>query len=230
MNTKVLAVVTNQPTYGTDTHHTGLWLSELVHFYDALTKAGFEVDIVSPAGGRVPLDPRSTSPIGLDKIARGYRDDPEFMARLDDTQSIEDVDPADYAAIFYTGGHGVMWDFPDNVALQDASRQIYENGGIVSSVCHGACGLLNITLSDGTLLVEGRTLTGFATVEERIAMVKNRVPFLLEDELRSRGAHYVKGRIPMTSFVTADGRLITGQNPYSTKEVSEQIVHALRAA
>jgi putative intracellular protease/amidase len=154
--------------------------------------------------------------------------DRAFMSSLDHTRKAADVDPAEYAAIFYTGGHGVMWDFPGSAALQQVARDIYENGGVVSSVCHGACGLLNITLSDGSLLVEGRTVTGFSTAEERVAMVKSRVPFLVEDEFRKRGANYVKATIPMTPFATADGRLVTGQNPVSTKVVTAKIIETLR--
>ncbi|MEU1408204.1 type 1 glutamine amidotransferase domain-containing protein [Streptomyces sp. NPDC005728] len=222
---KILAVVTNQATYGTNPHRTGLWIAELVHFYDGVRQAGFEVDIVSPEGGQVPLDPRSVRT--ADKGVREYMNDRAFMSNLDHTSKAADVDPAQYAAIFYTGGHGVMWDFPGNAALQQVAREIYESGGVVSSVCHGACGLLNITLSDGSLLVEGRTVTGFSTTEERVAMVKSRVPFLLEDEFRKRGANYVKNTIPMTPFATADGRLVTGQNPFSTKVVTAKIIETL---
>ncbi|GAA4547496.1 MULTISPECIES: type 1 glutamine amidotransferase domain-containing protein [Streptomyces] len=223
---KILAVVTNQSTYGTNPHRTGLWIAELVHFYDRVRQAGFEVDIVSPEGGQVPLDPRSVRL--ADKEVRKYMNDRAFMSSLDHTRKAADVDPAEYAAIFYTGGHGVMWDFPGSAALQQVARDIYENGGVVSSVCHGACGLLNITLSDGSLLVEGRTVTGFSTAEERVAMVKSRVPFLVEDEFRKRGANYVKATIPMTPFATADGRLVTGQNPVSTKVVTAKIIETLR--
>ncbi|MFJ5550908.1 type 1 glutamine amidotransferase domain-containing protein [Streptomyces sp. NPDC093225] len=222
---RILAVVTNQATYGADPHRTGLWIAELVHFHAGARRAGFEVDVVSPAGGRVPLDPRSTR--FADRQVRGYLADRAFMSALDRTDSAADVDPDRYAAVFYTGGHGVMWDFPSSAPLQGAARRIYENGGVVSSVCHGASALLNITLSDGSLLVDGRTVTGFSTAEERVAMVKKRVPFLLEDELRKRGAHYVRAAVPMTPFATADGRLVTGQNPYSTKVVTARIIETL---
>lgn len=223
---RILTVVTNQATYGTSSHRTGLWIAELVHFYVGVLQAGFEVDIVSPAGGPVPLDPRSTRL--ADRVVRDYMNDRAFMSGLERTGKAADVDPARYAAIFYTGGHGVMWDFPTNPDLQQAARQIYENGGVVSSVCHGACGLLNITLSDGSLLVDGRTVTGYSTAEERVAMVKNRVPFLLQDELRKRGAHYVSNTIPLTPFAVADGRLVTGQNPFSTKGVTAKLIETLR--
>ncbi|RKE05164.1 type 1 glutamine amidotransferase domain-containing protein [Streptomyces sp. TLI_171] len=229
MKKKLLAVVTNQATYGADSHPTGLWLSELVHFYDGVTAGEYEVDLVSPAGGDIPLDPRSLTRITVDQITRRHLDNPAFMARLQNTPAAADIDPDDYAAIFYTGGHGVMWDFPDSAPLQRAARAIWESGGIVSSVCHGACGLLNVTLADGSLLVHGRTVTGFATIEESVARVKDRVPFLLEDELRERGAHYVRGKIPMRPYAVADGRLVTGQNPFSGKAVTEKILQTLEA-
>ncbi|RSS81850.1 type 1 glutamine amidotransferase domain-containing protein [Streptomyces sp. WAC06614] len=228
MKRKLVAVVTNQATYGEDRRHaTGLWLSELVHFYDGVTAAGWEVDVISPSGGAVPLDPRSLGRWSRDGATRRFQDDPARMAKLRDTPTAADVTAAEYAGIFYAGGHGVMWDFPDDVPLQLLARTVYEQGGVVSSVCHGACGLLNITLSDGTHLVEGRTVTGFATIEEDVARVKDRVPFLLEDELRKRGAHYVRSRVPMTPYAVSDGRLVTGQNPYSGKAVTRRILDAL---
>ncbi|MFE2962565.1 type 1 glutamine amidotransferase domain-containing protein [Streptomyces sp. NPDC059340] len=121
--------------------------------------------MADPAAHKESLDPRSTR--WADELVREYMSDRAFMSSLDRTTKAADIDPARYAAIFCTGEHGVMWDFPSNAALQQVAREIYENSGVVSSVCHGACGLLNITLSDGTLLVDGRTVTGFSTAEER---------------------------------------------------------------
>ncbi|MDC0774079.1 type 1 glutamine amidotransferase domain-containing protein [Streptomyces sp. HD] len=224
---KILAVVTNQATYGASEHRTGLWLAELVHFYDKAVKAGHTVDVESPAGGEVPLDPRSLGRLFVDRTVRGYLDDPAFMASLKSTAAIADADPDDYSAVFFTGGHGTMWDFPDSADLQRTAQAIYADGGIVSSVCHGACALINLRDADGNPLVRNRTVTGFATVEERLAGVKGRVPFLLEDELRSKGAKYVRSTIPMTPHAVRDGRLITGQNPVSTKAVSDLILAAL---
>lgn len=230
MKKKLLAVATNQATYGETDHPTGLWLSELVHFYDGVTKAGYQVDLISPTGGKVPLDPRSLGRLVLDNTTRGYLEDAAFMSKLDHSRPTAHVNPDDYVAVFYTGGHGVMWDFPDNGPLQQLSQAIYEDGGVVSSVCHGACGLLNITLPDGSPLVSGRTVTGFATAEERVVRVKNRVPFLLEDELRNRCANYVKAKLPLLPFAVADGRLVTGQNPYSTKVATTKLLEVLGAS
>ncbi|WP_405592841.1 type 1 glutamine amidotransferase domain-containing protein [Streptomyces sp. NBC_01092] len=224
---KILAVVTNQATYGASEHRTGLWLGELVHFYDKAVRDGHTVDVVSPAGGEVPLDPRSLGRLFADQTVRNYRADPDFMASLKSTASIADADPDDYSTIFFTGGHGTMWDFPDSADLRETAEAIYAGGGIVSSVCHGACALINLHDTDGSPLVQNRTVTGFATVEERLAGVKGRVPFLLEDELRAKGAKYVRSTVPMTPHAVRDGRLITGQNPVSTKAVSDLILAAL---
>jgi putative intracellular protease/amidase len=224
---KILAVVTNQATYGASKHLTGLWLGELVHFYDKAVADGHTVDVVSPAGGEVPLDPRSLGRLFADRTVRNYRADPAFMASLKSTASVADADPDDYSTIFFTGGHGTLWDFPDNADLRGTAEAIHAGGGIVSSVCHGACALINLRDADGNPLVRNRTVTGFATVEEKLAGVKSRVPFLLEDELRAKGAKYVRSAVPMTPHAVRDGRLITGQNPVSTKAVSDLILAAL---
>jgi putative intracellular protease/amidase len=114
------------------------------------------------------------------------------MNHLGKTLKPSEVNPNDYVAIYYTGGHGVIWDFPDNEELQSISREIYENGGIVSSVCHGAGGLLNIKLSDGSLLIKGKEVTGFSNEEEKLAELDKFVPYLTENELRDRGGIYKK--------------------------------------
>jgi putative intracellular protease/amidase len=152
----------------------------------------------------------------------------EFMNRLGATLRPNEVNPDDYVAIYYTGGHGVIWDFPENEALQSISRRIYENGGFVSSVCHGAVGLLNIRLSDGSLLIKGKKVTGFSNEEEKLAELDKFVPFLTETELVSRGATYNKADQPWASFAVEDTRLITGQNPASGGAVADLLLAALR--
>jgi putative intracellular protease/amidase len=152
----------------------------------------------------------------------------EFMNRLGATLRPNEVNPDDYVAIYYTGGHGVIWDFPENEALQSISRRIYENGGFVSSVCHGAVGLLNIRLSDGSLLIKGKKVTGFSNEEEKLAELDKFVPFLTETELVSRGATYNKADQPRASFAVEDTRLITGQNPASGGAVADLLLAALR--
>jgi putative intracellular protease/amidase len=129
--------------------------------------------------------------------------------------------------IYYTGGHGVIWDYPDCVPLQNLSQKIYESGGVVASVCHGAVGLLNIRLSSGEYLINGKSLTGFSNEEEKLVKLDEHVPFLTEDELKKRGANYKKAPKAFTSYAIADGRLVTGQNPQSGRAVAELVLAAL---
>jgi len=228
MLNKILIVVTNQAEYTKTGEPAGLWLSELTHFYDVFHKANIEMDIASILGGNTPLDPASISERMLDKQTKEYLENPQFMALLKDTIKISDVDVEDYSAIYFTGGHATMWDFPDSEALQGLSKHIYENGGIVSAVCHGVGALLNIKMEDGTLLIKDKTVTGYSNTEEVLAKALEKIPFKLEDELKIRGANYKKALIAFTSFVKVDGRVITGQNPQSTKEVAEKVLEALK--
>ncbi|BBY53183.1 type 1 glutamine amidotransferase domain-containing protein [Mycobacterium koreense] len=237
MAKRILHVVTNvahydnppedNPTEDNPTHPTGLWLSELTHAYDVFTDAGYEQQIVSPAGGSVPLEPRSLKFPNFDKSAKAWKADGAKMALLAETASPDGIDGTDFDAIYFTGGHAVMYDFPDSEGLQRITREIFEHGGVVSSVCHGYCGLLNTRLSDGSLLVAGRELTGFAWIEEVLARVTKLVPYNAEAEMKQRGARYRKGLIPFASHVVTDGRLVTGQNPGSAKATATAVVSAL---
>jgi len=197
-----------------------------VHFVKKVEDAGYAVDYVSPKGGYTPIDPHSLAM--AEPIDWEWYQKKEFMNRLGATLAPSEVKPEDYAAIYYAGGHGVIWDFPENEALQRISRTIYERGGIVSSVCHGAVGLLNITLSNGSLLVKGKTVTGFSNEEERLAELDRFVPFLTETELVSRGAMYTKADQAWAPFAVEDDRLITGQNPASGGAVADRLIAALR--
>jgi len=221
-------VLTNHATYLTEKESTGLWLGELVHFYDLFEKEGFSMDLVSPKGGAVPLDHASLSRWFLDEDSKARYNDPEFRKRLESTMSPVQVQWQRYDCIYFTGGHGTMWDFPGQTQLQEISRNIYESGGVVSAVCHGVSGLLNIRLSDGSYLVSGRKVTGFSNIEEKLARRSDQVPFFLEDELKQHGGRYKKGLIPLRSYALSDGRLVTGRNPNSTKAVAQETMKVIR--
>jgi putative intracellular protease/amidase len=154
---------------------------------------------------------------------------PAFMARLKTTLPANAIEPSNYKAIYFTGGHGALWDFPDNEALKYISEQIYRQGGIVSAVCHGVSALLSLQDENGKALLAGMTVTGFSDMEESLSSMKAQVPFLLQDALVSRGARYKKALFPFTSYVVTDDRIITGQNPGSSKEIAEAVVKRLRA-
>lgn len=224
MSNKILVVVTNFSKYPNLNRATGLWLGEVVHFVKKVEDAGFEVDYVSPKGGYTPIDPLSFSQ--AQKIDWEFYQDTAFMRKLGNTLKPSEANPNDYNVIYYAGGHGTLWDFPENEELQKISLTIYNNGGIVSSVCHGAAGLLNIKTEDGKYLIDGKVVTGFSNEEEKLSGVEQHVPFLTETELINRGAQYQSGRA-FTPYVVEDDRLITGQNPASASLVADHVLNKL---
>jgi len=227
MTRRILHVVTNVAHYDDPSHPTGLWLSELTHAWDVFEARGFQQRIVSPKGGASPLEPRALKWPLLDASAKAWLNDPGKMELLSDTASPDAVDAADFDAIYFTGGHAVMWDFPESSGLQRITREIWERGGIVSAVCHGYCGLLNTRLSDGRLLVDGRKVTGFSWREEILAGVSREMPYNAEAEIRQRGARYEKAWMPFVPNVVVDGRLVTGQNPASAKATAQRVAQLL---
>ncbi len=227
MARRILHVVTNVAHYADPSHPTGLWLSELTHAWQIFESHGFEQRLVSPKGGLSPLEPRALKWPLVDASAKGWLADKDRMALLANTVKPDDIDPADFDAIYFTGGHAVMWDFPDSTGLQRITRDIYERGGIVSTVCHGYCGLLNTRLSDGRLLVTGRRITGFSWQEEILAGVAREMPYNAEAEMKRRGALYEKALLPFVSKAVVDGRLVSGQNPGSAKATAKRVAELL---
>jgi len=221
---RVLVVVTSHDRMGDFGRPTGYWLGEVTHFHEALAKEGFEIDVVSPQGGKPPVDPKSLS--RRDKVSITFQADPRLSRKLENTLTPEQVDPDAYQAIYYAGGHGAMWDLADNKALAELASHIYESGKLVSAVCHGSAGLLNITV-EGDNLIQGRRVTGFANLEERLIRLTKVVPFLLEDELRAQGGEFSKARLPFVSHVVSDARVISGQNPQSARAVGETLARSL---
>lgn len=223
---KVLVVLTNHDTLGASGKKTGCYLSELTHFYSILKKAGFGMDFVSPKGGEIPIDPRSMDL--KDEVNKECMEDEEFLSKLQNSCTSEQVRSEDYDAVYYPGGHGPMWDLADNKALAAFTREIYEKNGVVSAVCHGVAGLLPVTLSNGKPLLEGKKVTGFSNMEERLVQKDKWVPFLLETALREKAEKYAKHLLPGFSHAVADGRVVTGQNPNSTKRVALETLKLLK--
>ncbi|MCI9887940.1 type 1 glutamine amidotransferase domain-containing protein [Micrococcales bacterium 31B] len=225
----VLHVVTNVGAYADPGHATGLWLSELTHAWHVFAERGFTQSLVSPSGGQVPLEPRSLAFPNIDKTAKAWLANPTQMALLQQTASPDQIDAAEYDAIFFTGGHAVMYDFTDSEGLQRITRELFERGAVVSSVCHGYCGLLNTRLSDGTYLIAGRRMTGFAWSEEVLARVDKLVPYNAEARAKERGALYRKAALPFVSHVVSDANLVTGQNPGSARATAKRVARLLSA-
>jgi putative intracellular protease/amidase len=224
---KILIIVTSIAAYksGLD---TGLWLSELTHIYDKAKEQGYEITIASPKGGNVPIDPESLKPLVLDKISKNYWEDSIFRAQLKNSKTLEEVANNKFDLVYLAGGHGTMYDFPDNTTMQKIIREHFENGRKVAAICHGVGGLLNVTLSNGEYLIKDKKITGFNWFEESLARRKKEVPFNLEKGLKERASNYTKAFVPMTSNVVVDGNLITGQNPFSSKEIAKVVMDALK--
>jgi putative intracellular protease/amidase len=221
---KILIVLTNHDTLGDSGKPTGYWLSEVSHFYDVVASAGYEVDFVTPRGGKAPLDPISVKL--NDPVNREFMENPKLMARLDNTLSPNEVQWEDYAAVYYVGGHGPIWDVATDEKIAEIAGRILENNGVISAVCHGSAGLLNIRDSKGEPLLKGKKITGFSNLEERLVRKSKWVPYLLESELKQRGAEYTKA-LPGFTHVEVSGRVVTGQNPRSAKAVAEEVVRLL---
>ena len=219
----VLFVVTSHAVKGDTGIPTGYNLAEVTHPLAKLQAAGIAVEFTPINGGEPPLD-------GLedmnDPIIARYWADQDFRQAMAHTKAIAEINPSDYSAIFFAGGHGTMWDFPDNGDVHRAIREIYENGGIVSAVCHGPAALVNARLSDGSLLIADKNVASFTDDEEAEVQSTDVVPFLLASTLNAHGAHHH----PAANWheqVIVDGRLITGQNPQSGSALGEALRDAL---
>ncbi|HEX2896768.1 MAG TPA: type 1 glutamine amidotransferase domain-containing protein, partial [candidate division Zixibacteria bacterium] len=189
--------------------------------YFVLTEAGYEIDFVSPKGGKAPMDEKSRDL--TDAQCREFVETPALIGNLDNTMSPSQVQPRNYDIIFFAGGHGTMWDFPENEELAKIAATVYERGGIIAAVCHGPAALLNIKLSNDKYLLKGKTVTSYTNEEESISESSEVVPFALETALIKRGAKFTE-TIEFKPHVVVSERLITGQNPASAAEVARAIL------
>ena len=220
---KILFVLTSHDRKGDQP--SGYYLSETTHPHKVLSSAGYAIEFVSPKGGNAPVDGFDLS----DPINAAFWNNPTLRHAVEHTMKPSDVNADDYVAIFYAGGHATMWDFPDNAELARIAARIYDRGGVVSAVCHGPAGLVNIKLANGSYLVAGKDVAGFTNDEERAVGLENIVPFLLADKLTQRGARH-HGAPNFTPQVVVSERLVTGQNPQSATGVAEAMVKVLRTS
>jgi putative intracellular protease/amidase len=223
MKKKVLFVLTSHNVKGSTGQPTGFYLSEVSHPWEVLHAAGYEMDFVSPKGGKAPVDGLNLN----DATNKAFWEDSTYRQKVEHTLKPSEVKVEDYAAIFYAGGHGTMWDFAENLELAQIASKIYENGGVVSAVCHGPAGLVNVKLSNGQYLVAGKNVNAFSNEEEIAVKLENVVPFMLETKLIERGAIFDKAGL-WQEKVVVDGRLVTGQNPASARKVGEETLKALQ--
>lgn len=214
----VLFVLTSHGEKGDTGQKTGFYLGEVTHPLAVLDAAGIKVEFASIQGGEPPVDG-----LELDDTTNArYWNDEAFRNAIRTTTKLADIDPNRYAAIFFAGGQGAMWDLPMSPAVDSTIRAIFEAGGVVAAVCHGPAALVNVKLSDGTYLVAGRNVSAFTDSEERAVGLYKTVPFLLAKTLIERGAIHHPAS-DLTSKVVVDGRLVTGQNPQSATAVGEKL-------
>ncbi len=215
MTQKILFLVTSHSDLGDTGQPTGLYLPEFAHPYEAFSKSGYSIEVASPHGGSAPIDPKSTS----EELAL-------YTRYVQQTIPLKDIDPKEYDAFFVVGGHGVMWDLPNNLDVQRILVSAFEQGKILAAVCHGPAALVNLCLSNGHSLLQGRQVTGFSNNEEATIGLTHVMPFLLEDALKKAGADYTC-MSNWQAHVVIDGQLITGQNPASALEISQAVINSL---
>src|SRR5579859_1101792 len=222
---KILMVLTSHNKLGDTGRKTGFWLEEFAAPYFTFLDAGAAVTVASPKGGQPPLDPVSDTPEGQTELTRRFKQDPAAQAVLANTVRLSDVKASDYDAVFYPGGHGPMWDLAEDPRSIALIEELYSSGKPVAGVCH-APGVLHRVQFQGQPIVKGKRVTGFTNGEEEAVHLTKVVPFLVEDELKRLGGLFEKvaNWVP---FVVTDGRLVTGQNPASSKAGAEALLELL---
>lgn len=223
---KILFVVSNHEKLGKTGKKAGTYLPEIAYPFEVFNQKGYKVDFVSPKGGILAISGIANA--AVNETTRQFFRDKKRLDDLRNTLSPDQVDVSKYAGIYYVGGKGTMWDFPDNKKLQAITAKMYENNKIVGAVCHGPSGLLNVKLSDGSYLIEGKKVTGYSNAED--AKIKHILPFLLEDRLKARGVKYSKAAKKQQKHVVVSDRLVTGQNPASAAGVAEEMILLLENA
>ena len=222
----ILMVLTSHGVLGDTGKKTGFWLEEFAAPYYVLSDAGATITLASPKGGQPPLDPASDVPDTQTDDTRRFKGDAGARAALSGTIKLSDVDMAAFDAVFYPGGHGPLWDLAEDPVSTRLVEYFARGGKPVAAVCHAPAIFRHTKAADGKSLVSGRNVTGFTNSEEAAAGLTDVVPFLVEDMLVANGGIYSKGA-DWASHVVVDGKLVTGQNPASSKEAALALVTLL---
>jgi putative intracellular protease/amidase len=223
---KILIVLTSHDQLGDTGKKTGFWLEEFAAPYYVLKDVGAAITLASPKGGQPPLDPKSDLPENLTDSTKRFRKDKTAQAELASTKKLADVSAVDFDAVFYPGGHGPMWDMPDNETSIALIEAFVKADKPVGAVCHAPAALVNVRGTDGEYLIRSKRVTGFSNEEEDVVGLTSVVPFLLEDRLKKQGGIYSKGA-NWVPYVQVDGKLVTGQNPASSKLAAEELLKQL---
>jgi putative intracellular protease/amidase len=222
---KILMVLTSHNVLGSTGRPTGFWLEEFTAPYYVFIDAGQEVTVASPKGGQPPIDPKSDEPANQTSSMTRFKGDKAAQAVLASTVKLADMKASDFDTVFYSGGHGPMWDLAEDPVSIALIESFYDGGKPVAAVCH-APGVLCHVKNNGEPLVKGKRVTGFTNEEEEEVQLTHVVPFLVEDELLRLGGRFEKvGNWKV--FTITDRRLITGQNPASSTAAAQALLELL---
>jgi len=221
----ILMALTSHDQLGNTGRKTGFWLEEFAAPWYVFRDAGANVILASPKGGQPPIDPRSDLPENQTPAMARFKQDPHTQKTLANTLKLAGIWAEDFDTVFYSGGHGPMWDLAEDPASIALIESFYNAGKPVAAVCH-APGVLHRVMDNGAPLVKGKRVTGFTNGEEEAVQLTHVVPFLVEDELKRLGGLYEKAA-DWESFVVVDGHLITGQNPASSMAAARALVELL---
>ena len=224
---KILMILTSHDQLGDTGKKTGFWLEEFASPYYAFVDANAEITLASPKGGQPPLDPKSDEPDAQTESTRRFKKDERAQAALASTVPLSEIDPYDFDAVFFPGGHGPLWDLAEDEDSKTLVEAFYAANKPVAAVCHAPGVLKNVNAPDGHPVVQGKNVTGFTNSEEEAVGLTQVVPFLVEDMLKAKGGNYSKAA-DWASYVVEDGHLITGQNPASSQAVAEALVKRLK--
>ncbi|MEO9146197.1 MAG: type 1 glutamine amidotransferase domain-containing protein [Ginsengibacter sp.] len=224
---KILIVLTSHSELGNTGHKTGFWIEEFAAPYYTLKDAGAEIVLASPNGGQPPIDPKSEEPDNQTEATKRFDKDKGLQQLLAHTKKLAEIDADDFDAVFYPGGHGPLWDLTKDKNSIHLIESFWKSKKPVAVVCHAPSVLLHVKDEKGNALVKDKRVTGFSNTEEAAVNLTDVVPFLLEDELKKKGAIYSK-KEDWASYVIKDGLLISGQNPASSNDVARQLLSLLQ--
>jgi putative intracellular protease/amidase len=223
----ILFVLTSHDKLGDTGKKTGFWVEEFANPYYTLLDKGATITIATPKGGAAPIDPSSDSPGAATEDTDRFNSDAVAKAHIANTKVLADINPDDFDAVFYPGGHGPLWDLANDKTSIALIEKFNSQDKPVAFVCHAPAALKGVKNTDGTPLVKGKKVTGFTNTEEAAVGLTGVVPFLVEDMLTKNGGIYSK-KEDWAAYGIQDGNLITGQNPASSELVAEKLLESLK--
>ncbi|WP_211296706.1 MULTISPECIES: type 1 glutamine amidotransferase domain-containing protein [Polaribacter] len=223
----ILFVLTSHDKLGDTGKKTGFWVEEFATPYYTLLDKGANITIATPKGGAAPIDPSSDAPDAATAATDRYNNDADAKSKIANTKVLADMNPDDFDAVFYPGGHGPLWDLTNDKVSVALIEKFNTQAKPIAFVCHAPAVLRDVKNAEGKALVKGKKITGFSNKEEAAVGLTEVVPLLLEDMLIESGAFYSNGE-NWAPYAVQDGNLITGQNPASSELVAEKLLESLK--